>query len=201
MRGGEVVVRLSPVPGVENALQGDFGETWLEVVAAGCGLSHGRPDTLDLDKADVQLMLRGVFGGTYNPTVKVQVKTEVNLRVGDDGMFSYNLDVKTYDVLRRTDHVVRRILAVIALETAQPRVRLHADGTLLVGHGAWVSLEGMPASDNEATQVVKLPVANTIDPAGLERMLTQYGVRSTAPVPRPNLWLADPGSGSEGGGR
>ena len=180
-------------------MQGDFGETWLEAVAAGCGLSHGRPDTLDLDKADVQLMLRGVIQGTYNPTVKVQVKTEVNLRPDEDGMFSYSLDLSTYDVLRREDHVVRRILAVIGLEPDGPRVKLHEDGTLLIGRGAWVSLEGMPPSLNKAVQVVKLPAANTIDPAGLERMLAEYGVRSSAPVPTVDPWNSSSEPGTEGG--
>jgi hypothetical protein len=180
-------------------LQGDFGETWLRVVAAGCGLSHGRPDTLDLDKADVQLMLRGVFRGTYNPTVKVQVKTEVDLRPGDDGMFSYSLDIQTYDVLRRQDHVVRRILAVIGLVGAEPRIRLNEDGTLLIGQGAWVSLEGMPVSANTTSQVVRLPATNTLDHEGLRRMLIQYGVRSSAPVPDVDLWQTDPAPGTEGG--
>jgi Domain of unknown function (DUF4365) len=185
------------MPGVGNALQGDFGESWLEAVAAGCGLSHGRPDALDLDKADVQLMLRGVVAGTYNPTVKVQVKTEVGLLPGDDGAFSYSLDIETYDVLRREDHVIRRILVVIGLKADGSRVRLQDHGTLLVGHGAWVSLEGRPKSQNAVKQVVKLLVTNTIDPAGLERMLREYGVRSTATVPVVDLWRASSVSGRE----
>ena len=77
------------------------------VVAAGCGLSHGRPDKLDLDKADVQLMLEAWLG-VHTPDGKGPGEDGVNLRAGDDGMFSYSLDIKTYDVLRRTDHVVRR---------------------------------------------------------------------------------------------
>jgi hypothetical protein len=184
--------------GLSNALQGDFGEMWLEAVAAGCGLLHGRPDRTDLDKADVQLTMLGVYRGTYNPTVKVQVKTEINLREGDDGMFSYNLDIKTYNVLRREDHMVRRVLAVIGVEAREPRVKLHPEGTLLIGRGVWVSLEGMPASPNTSSQVVKLPAANTIDHEGLKRMLTEYGVRSTTPVPDVNLWSEDPQLSGEG---
>ena len=191
--------KLAGMPGVENALQGDFGEMWLEAVAAGCGLSHGRPDSLDLDKADVQLMLRGVIGNTYNPTVKVQVKTEVGLRPDKDGMFSYSLDVETYNVLRRQDHVVRRILMVIGLEEDGSRIRLQDNGTLLIGQGAWVSLEGMPETENTSEKVVKLPVANTIDEAGLEHMLAEYGVRSSARVPSVDLWTNESNSGEEDG--
>jgi hypothetical protein len=78
-------------------------------------------------------------------------------------------------------------------------VRLQDDGTLLIGRGAWVSLEGMPTSKNSTKEVVKLPVTNTIDHAGLERMLTECGVRSTAPVPAADPWSNDAGFGMEEG--
>jgi len=111
-------------PSEKNALQGDFGESWLRAVAAGCGLLHGRPTTVDLDKADVELTQRGVVDGTYCPTVKVQVKTTSNLRIADDGRIVYDLDVATYEVLRRTDHSVRRVLVVIGLSDDGARVQL-----------------------------------------------------------------------------
>lgn len=67
-------------------------------------------------------------------------------------------------------------------------MRLHADGTLLIGHGAWVSLEGFSASDNAKTQVVCLPAANTLDRRGLLLMLRTYGVRRSTPVPDVDAW-------------
>jgi hypothetical protein len=48
----------------ENSIHGDYGETWLRAVAAGCGLLHGRPTTLDLEKAGVELVRRGQWEGT-----------------------------------------------------------------------------------------------------------------------------------------
>jgi hypothetical protein len=185
------------VPVRDNALQGDFGEAWLQAVAAGCGLLHGPPATVDLEKADVQLTLLGHVMGTYNPTVKVQVKTATNLRMGDDGTFDYDLDIATYEVLRREDHAVRRVLAVIGLPPDKERVRLLEDGTLLVGRGAWVSLEGERSSDNTTTQVVRLPVTNTLDGPGLERMLSTYGVRRSTPVPEVDVWAVT--ESTEGG--
>ena len=73
----------------EKILQGDFGETWLRAVAAASGLLHGRPTTLDLEKADVELVRTGFWNGAWNPTVKVQVKTTVDLRM-EDGDFLYD---------------------------------------------------------------------------------------------------------------
>lgn len=170
-----------------NAFQGDFGEAWLEAVAAGANILHGRPASLDFDKADVQLTLLGEYGGTYNPTVKVQVKTATDLRELATGDYSYDLDVVTYDILRRTDHSVPRVLAVIGLSHAGERVRLQEDGTLLVGVGAWVSLRGRPAVSTETT-AVHLPRANTIDAEGLRTMLIQHGARRSTVVPEADVW-------------
>lgn len=170
-----------------NAIQGDFGEAWLEVVASGCGLLRGR-SSLDLEKADVELTYLGQLDSSYCPTVKVQVKTQVSLRTDANGNLVYNLDVRTYDSLRRTDHTVRRVLVVIGLLADGPRVRLREDGTLLVGHGAWVSLEGYPPTPNTTTRVVRLPEANTLDEDGLYRMLSTYGIRRPLPVPDEDLW-------------
>lgn len=172
----------------QNVLQGDFGEAWLEAVAAGCGLLHGRPATLDLEKADVQLTLLGTVEDTYNPTVKVQVKTEINARQDSDGNLVYNLDAATYDVLRRDDHGVRRVLAVIGLPKDGARVRLQDEGTMLLGRGAWVSLEGHPPTANTTSQVVQLPAENTLDEDGLHRMLRTCGTRRSTQVPDPDIW-------------
>lgn len=171
-------------------MQGDFGEAWLHAVAAGCGLLHGRPTTLDWEKADVELVLPRVVPGTPYPTVKVQVKTEINLRKGSTGNFIYNLDLATYDWLRRTDHSVRRVLAVIGLSGDGSRVRLHPDGTLLVGRGAWVSLEGFPDSSNSSSQRIEFPASNTLDEPGLHRMLMTYGVPRSTPVPDVDPWTS-----------
>ncbi|GLX98923.1 DUF4365 domain-containing protein [Herbidospora sp. NBRC 101105] len=171
-----------------NALQGDFGEAWLETVAAGSGLLHGRPTSLDLQKADVLLCQRGLVNGIYNPSILVQVKTTVDLRRATNGDYSYDLDVETYDVLRRTDHATPRALVVIGLSRDGEHVRLCDDGTLLIGSGAWVSLEGAPAVSNESTCVVRLPAKNTLDPEGLYRMLSIHGARRSTPVPVVDPW-------------
>jgi hypothetical protein len=177
-------------------MQGDFGEAWLAAVAAGCGLLHGRPTTADLEKADVELVKRGLVSGTWNPAVKVQVKTEVGLKADGDGLIHYDLDITTYNVLRRTNESIPRVLVVIGLSEFGEKVRLHEDGTLLVGQGAWVSLEGAPSSSNSVSQVVTLPVSNTIDGPGLHRMLETHGVRTSTPVPDIDVWAI--GHESEG---
>jgi hypothetical protein len=83
---------------------------------------------------------RGLWNGMWHPTVKVQVKTTVDLREADDHL-AYDLDIGTYNVLRRDNESVRRVLAVFRLPKVGEKVRLLKSGTLMVGRGAWVSLE------------------------------------------------------------
>ncbi|GAA4223814.1 hypothetical protein GCM10022254_01860 [Actinomadura meridiana] len=120
--------------------------------------------------------------------MNVQVKTTINLKQLASGDFSYDLDLETYDALRRTDHAVGRVLAVIGVPEEGENVRLHSEGTLLCGRGAWVSLEGMKPSKNMTSQTVHLPTENTLDRAGLSRMLKTHGTRRSTPVPPVNIW-------------
>jgi hypothetical protein len=169
--------------------QGDYGEAWLEAVAASCGLLHGRPTTLDLEKADVELVFPGrpYPGAPRFPAVKVQVKTTLALREDADD-YVYDLDAETYNVLCETDLTFHRVLAVIALPPRGDKARLQKKGTLLVGRGAWVSIEGEEPTTNTASQAVRLPKANTIDRRGLHEMLLRYGVRRSTPVPKVDVW-------------
>lgn len=175
--------------GEANVLQGDFGEAWLEVLAAANGILHGRPTTLDLEKADIELILRGKIGQTYNPTVKAQVKTISSELTNDGDSVSYPLDVITHNVLCRRDHAVRRVLVVVSVPAeATKRVRHTDEGMLLLGKGLWTSLEGNKPSVNKTTQVIKLPIMNTLDTDGLFRMLETYGVNRSTPVPERDFW-------------
>lgn len=171
-------------------MQGDFGESWLHVVAAGAEMLHGDANTVDLDKADVEITWQGPHGNTYSPCVKAQVKTTSALRVEDDH-FLYDLDVPTYEILRRTDHAVGRVLVVLRVSDTGERVDLQDGGTVLRGEGAWVSLEGSPTTQNESTVTVRLPRRNTLERKGLERMLLAHGTRRTTPVPEYELWEGD----------
>ena len=173
-------------PGEDSIVKGDFGEAWLQVVAAGVGMEHGRPTTTDRDKADVELKLLDL-NGWDNACVQVQVKTSETVTVEDDSLV-FDLDVATYDRLRRGRSVPRRLLAVFKVSDPTDRVRLTDEGTLLVGRGAWVSLEGWPTSPNTTTQRVKLPLANQVDADGLARMLKAYGTPVSTPVGPVDLW-------------
>jgi hypothetical protein len=170
----------------DNTAQGDFGEAWVEVIAAAAGMDHVR-FTPDRDKVDVEVTLLEEVQGTYHPAVKVQVKTELGLLPGDDGIVRYRLDIGTYDFLRRTNHGTPRVLVVFGLDQTGERVTLASEGTVLRGYGHWVSLAGKPGVDAKSV-VVELPVTNRMDTAGLRDMVIGYGVRQSTVVPAVEAW-------------
>lgn len=174
-------------PGLRSNFQGDFGECWLAVTAAGCGVEHGDGGKNDLIKADIELTSLDEAGGIRNPAVLVQVKTTTNLR--DAGQhWAYDLDAETYEALRLTNYRLRRILAVVGVSANGDTLRFKQDGTLLLGTAAWASLEGLAASANANTQVVYLPKMNRLDQQGLRDMLKQFGVPRSTPVPEVSIW-------------
>jgi hypothetical protein len=140
----------------------------------------------------VELVRLGDVFGTFNPTVKVQVRTTHDLRDISEDALAYDLDVRTYEVLSRTDHSVPRVLVVIGLSGQSAKVRLTDEGILLVGRAAWVSLEGHPPTSNRETVVVKLPKQNAVDPPGLQKLVELYGVRRSTPVPVIDPWREQP---------
>ena len=173
--------------GVEhNTEQGDFGETWLEVIAAAAGMTHSRPRP-DIDKADVDVTLPLELPDVYHPSVKVQVKTEFGLKPGPDGVLRYRLDITTYDFLRRKDHGCARALVVFGLERSGERVRLEPDGTLLCGVGRWANLYGMGPVSGQSI-VIDLPAKNKLDTAGMREMVVKCGIRQSTPVPETDVW-------------
>lgn len=174
--------------GLNSVMKGDFGEAWLGVVAAGHRLLHGRPTTLDLERADVEVVYRGELNGTQNPCVKVQVKTAQRLDRDDDGALLYDLDVQTYDALRARNQGVARALVVIELDDEKEWVAYPVDGTLLRGRGAWLSLEGHQETVNTTTVRVRIPAENSLDGDGLMKLLAGTGYRRSTPVAATDEW-------------
>jgi uncharacterized protein DUF4365 len=174
--------------GLASNYQGDLGEMWLHAAAAAARLLHSPPGTQDLQKADVQLTLVGEHLGEINPTVLVQVKTTTKLREVSEEELAYDLDVETYNLLRKTNHRVRRVLLVVNVPEDESWAHQDERGLVLHGRAVWASLEDLPESFNKETQVVYLPKANSLDEEGLVRMLKTYGVTRSTPVPDVNTW-------------
>lgn len=172
--------------GWQSIWDGEFGESWLKGVAAGSGILQGRPFTLDLWKTDVLLAMPAITPDEVELTVRAQVKTTTGFRRNSDNTASIQLDRSDYNALTQPLGI-KRLLVVVWLASDGDRVRIADDGTLLVGHSAWISLEG-EAQVTQSTKTVRVPLSKTVDPTGLRRMLTEYGRQRSTEVAEVSLW-------------
>ncbi|PWF84026.1 hypothetical protein CIK52_13915 [Kocuria rosea] len=173
--------------GLTNRLQGDFGELWVEVVATALDLGAAPSDRSDLHKSDLTLTHYGEIDGYDAPSVKVQVKTEVEVPTNDNGDLRYALDADTHRVLCKRS-AVRRILVVVNMPSRHERIQFTDEGTLLRGKAHWISLEDAPPSENKESQTVLIPAENSLDEQGLRHIMRTYGVPRTTKAPPVDIW-------------
>lgn len=148
------------------------------------GTSSCKGDRLHSEKADLEIVFPGELGDVSHPAVKVQVKTSSRLALNPDGDgIVYDLDLETYDFLRKTNHGVARALVVIQLDDESDWVDVQQDVTRLKGKGGWLNLFGAPATENTDTVRIRIPSANTLDEEGLMRMIREVGRRRSTPPP------------------
>lgn len=173
--------------GLTNRLQGDFGELWVEVVATALDLGAAPSDRSDLHKSDLTLTHYGEINGYDAPSVKVQVKTEVDVPTNENGDLRYALDAETHRVLCKIS-AVRRILVVINMPSRHERIQFTEEGTLLRGKAHWISLENEAPSENKESQTVLIPAGNSLDENGLRHIMQTYGIPRTTEVPSVDVW-------------
>ncbi len=126
----------------------------------------------DFDRNGVDLFVHA--GQPLSPAVGLQLKATVNLGApGPDGNYRYAVPVANYRRLIRR-HNIPRYLVVLALPSDHREWLVVSDDELVLRRCAyWVSLAGLPESENHATVTVSIPAENRFDPDALQRLLEQ----------------------------
>ena len=158
-----------------TAAQEQFSKAFILAVAssAGCSVAEPRPDD---DSIDWTLSCRLA---PRRPKLDLQVKSSSD-STGTESAIHYPLKRKNYDELTLADLLTPRLLVVVIVPP-EPMAWLTASPEALVlRHCAyWVSLRGLPATDNETSVTVQVPRANLLDVSaltGLMRMMNEGGV-------------------------
>lgn len=155
--------------GMERAaMQECFGDAFLLAVAgaAGCAVSLRRPDD---DSIDWTLSCRL----SRRPKLDVQMKTWTG-DVGGGEVIRYPLRRKNYDDLILTDLCAPRVLVLVLLPAnVEEWLVLSEEEVVLRRCGYWVSLAGLPRSENEATVTVSVPQRNLLTVEALQEMMAR----------------------------
>ena len=125
---------------------------YVRAVAAKLGYVVVQYD-FDRDGADLQLR----SGGGMLPTLDLQLKGCINLPAAKDGVITYPLKQRNYDLLIGPT-IVPRLLVVCGLPNDETEwVKCEMDHLRLSQKAYWVSLKGFPQSKNDTSTTIRLP--------------------------------------------
>ncbi|MEM9455866.1 MAG: DUF4365 domain-containing protein [Myxococcota bacterium] len=140
----------------------EYSRAYLKALAVGQGYIVKSEPMPDNDSIDVWIVGKGpVRGKGYSPRLAVQLKCTAAIDP-IQGPVSYDLGVKNYNDLRRTQNNTDRILVVVCVPSGwQARVRWTPEELRLARCAYWCSLMGADPTNNQATVRVKL--TNVLD--------------------------------------
>lgn len=149
-------------PGWLNRQQGSFGEQLIRVLAAAGGISTSRPD-IDLG-FDVNLE------AADGDMARLQVKTTRQLVRSAGDQLHFEIDVPTYDRLRRQLSIPSFLILVEVPDARREWASVTNPCVILKHRARYVSLQGLPPTPNTSSVTVSLPIVNMVTPDALRAM-------------------------------
>lgn len=147
-----------------------FSNTYLQAITTVAGYSLYKP-SVDDDSIDWGIAAKGVMGRLRSPRLELQLKS-TSRDVLDDNQLRYPLKIKNYNDLRLPDFVIPRILVVLVLPETLTDWLQQSEAELCMRYCAyWVSLRGMPDTQNTATVTVSLPRSHQFTVSALQSMM------------------------------
>ncbi|MBO3460986.1 DUF4365 domain-containing protein [Aetokthonos hydrillicola Thurmond2011] len=141
-----------------NQQKEQFSITYIRAIAAVAGYSLYRPE-VDNDSIDLGIVSRGGTGKILSPRLELQLKcTAKDIR--GENYIKYPLNLKNYNDLR-INALVPRILVVVLVPEKVTDWLKQTEEELCLKHCAyWVSLYGMPETENTTNVTIEIPRSN-----------------------------------------
>jgi Domain of unknown function (DUF4365) len=149
-----------------------LSRAYLQAVAASAGVNV----LYQLFDFGVDVCLRAVDqeDGRYEDAgevIDVQLRSTTRAIVGDNSI-DFDLDVRTYDYLRRSSLNRPRLLVLLVLPEAEVEWIAQDERELRLRRCAyWLSLRGLPPSEATSSVRVSIPRSDVFDATGLTRLL------------------------------
>jgi hypothetical protein len=142
-----------------NQQKEKFSDAYLQAVASVAGYSLYKPN-VDDDSVDWGIAASGKTGRIRAPRLELQLKC-TSTDILEDSYVKYPLKIKNYNDLRMSDLAVPRILVVVLVRENLREWLQHSQQELcMISCGYWMSLRGLPETENLRTVTVSLPINN-----------------------------------------
>ncbi|MEB3219682.1 MAG: DUF4365 domain-containing protein [Nostocales cyanobacterium 94392] len=157
-----------------NQQKEQFSNAYLQAVTSVAGYSLYKP-AVDDDSVDWGIATRGTIGRIRAPRLELQLKS-TSRDVLTDKLLRYPIKLKNYDDLRMVDFAIPRILVVVLLpDNLGDWVRQSEQELCMRYCGYWLSLRGMPETQNKSTVTVSISRNNQFSVAALESIMQDIG--------------------------
>ena len=154
----------------KNKQKEQFNVAYLNALAAQAGINYARTD-VDDDSIDVYYIGRGFKGKIRNPQIQLQLKcTSQDLINGK--ILKFPLSRKNYDDLRGKNILCPRYLAVLVVPTNCEAWVTHGENFMQLSHSCyWVSIKDHPATTNEDSITIDVPLSQKLTAAELKALM------------------------------
>ncbi len=147
-----------------NTKKEEFSRAYLQAVAVMAD-AESIPPKVDRDSIDV--ILKRVGG--RREQIEVQLKCTADA-VPEEGDLSFDLPVKNYNDLR-LDCIIPSVLIVVYVPAdVENWLAVSEQELTLRKCGWWISLKGMPETENSSTVRITLPRENLLTPEALKTL-------------------------------
>ena len=154
--------------------QGNFGESFVHVLASAAGLTVAKED-LDTRGFDFTIGYKGTLGRLRHPNIQVQIKSwSEQYTVMGDGSWKYKLKAKYFNELAGPDFQVPRFLVLVVVpDDWREYAKYSRECAQLRQAAYWVSLRHRPVSQltPDSKVAVDVPLANLLTPQTLHELL------------------------------
>ena len=151
-----------------------FSIAYARAVASVAGYAAAKFD-VDDDSVDLSLAERGGKGTVRSPRLDLQLKCTEQDIMRDDHL-AFALGIKNYDDLRPENVLVPRILVVVLVPDRVDDWLAQSEEELALRRcGYWVSLRGMPGTNNSTSVTIDIPRSQMFTPAVLRDIMERVG--------------------------
>jgi Domain of unknown function (DUF4365) len=146
-----------------------FSKAYVRAVAAVAGCSVDQPED-DYDSIDLRIKARSIQGAVSYPQLDLQLKC-TSRDLLDTNFIRYPLILKNYNDLRINCQIPRILVVVVVPENLADWIEQSEQEMLIKSCAYWVSLRGLPATQNIKSVTVELPRSNLFTVKAIESMM------------------------------
>ncbi len=145
-----------------------LSRAYVQAIAAGAGYVVAM---MDFDRDGVDLQIHA--GGAMRPALGLQLKATGNLGEVAQGAFRFPLKRRNYDMLRIPTQTPRLLIVLDLPKDEADWLQVTAEQMVLRRCAYWVSLNGLPDTDNKESVTVDVPIAQRFDVDALRALMGQ----------------------------